>query len=83
MAALAFVDAVVFFAEDTPLKIITRTRPDVLFKGADYRLDQVVGRDFVESYGGKVALIDLVPDASTTRLVVGISSGEPKGAINL
>ena len=83
MASLAFVDAVVFFGEDTPLKIITRTRPDVLFKGADYRLDQVVGRDFVESYGGKVALIELVPDASTTRLVAGIASGEPKRAINL
>jgi len=77
MASLAFVDGVVLFGEDTPLEIITRTRPDVLIKGADYRLDQVVGRDFVESYGGKVALIELVPNSSTTRLVASIASGEP------
>ena len=69
LAGLAFVDAVVLFAEDTPLELIARIRPDVLVKGADYRIDQVVGHDVVESYGGRVVLVDLVPDSSTTRII--------------
>ena len=48
MAGLAFVDAVVLFDEDTPIELIGRVQPDVLVKGADYRIDQVVGRDLVE-----------------------------------
>ncbi len=74
LAALSFVDGVVLFGEDTPLELIMRVKPDILIKGADYRLDQVVGRDFVESYGGKVSLIELVPNSSTSRLVSSIKS---------
>jgi D-beta-D-heptose 7-phosphate kinase / D-beta-D-heptose 1-phosphate adenosyltransferase len=69
LAGLAFVDAVVLFADDTPVELITRIRPDVLVKGADYRVDQVVGHDIVESYGGKVVLVNLIPDSSTTRII--------------
>jgi D-beta-D-heptose 7-phosphate kinase / D-beta-D-heptose 1-phosphate adenosyltransferase len=69
LAGLAFVDAVVLFAEDTPIELIGRIRPDVLVKGADYRIDQVVGREVVESYGGRVALVDLLPDSSTTLII--------------
>jgi len=69
LAGLAFVDAVVLFADDTPLELIARVRPDVLVKGADYRVDEVVGRELVESYGGRVLLVALVPDASTTRII--------------
>jgi D-beta-D-heptose 7-phosphate kinase/D-beta-D-heptose 1-phosphate adenosyltransferase len=76
MAALGFVDAVVIFDEDTPLEMIQATRPDVLIKGADYRLDQVVGRDVVESRGGRVALIQLVPESSTTRIVSRIATAD-------
>lgn len=69
MAALGSVDLVVIFNEDTPLELIQQLRPDVLFKGADYTIATVVGAEFVQSYGGEVALIDLVPQQSTTRLV--------------
>jgi D-beta-D-heptose 7-phosphate kinase / D-beta-D-heptose 1-phosphate adenosyltransferase len=69
LAGLAFVDAVVLFAEDTPLELIKHIRPDILVKGADYRLDQVVGHDIVASYGGKVVLVNLIPDSSTTRII--------------
>jgi D-beta-D-heptose 7-phosphate kinase/D-beta-D-heptose 1-phosphate adenosyltransferase len=69
LAGLAFVDAVVLFADDTPIELIRRIRPDILVKGADYRLDQVVGHDIVASYGGKVVLVNLIPDSSTTRII--------------
>jgi D-beta-D-heptose 7-phosphate kinase / D-beta-D-heptose 1-phosphate adenosyltransferase len=69
LAGLAFVDAVVLFAQDTPIELIGRIRPDVLVKGADYRIDQVVGREVVESYGGRVVLVDLLPDSSTTLII--------------
>ncbi|MGC1523170.1 MAG: D-glycero-beta-D-manno-heptose 1-phosphate adenylyltransferase [Steroidobacteraceae bacterium] len=69
LAALDCIDAVTIFEEDTPLEIIQRVRPQVLVKGADYRIDEVVGREFVEADGGRVALVPLVPDKSTTALV--------------
>jgi D-beta-D-heptose 7-phosphate kinase/D-beta-D-heptose 1-phosphate adenosyltransferase len=69
MAALEFVDAVSVFQEDTPLEILRFVRPDILIKGADYQINQVVGREFVEGYGGRISLIDLVPDSSTSRIV--------------
>ena len=69
LAGLAFVDAVVLFADDTPIELITRIRPDILVKGADYRIDQVVGHEIVESYGGRVVLVDLLPDSSTTLII--------------
>jgi D-beta-D-heptose 7-phosphate kinase/D-beta-D-heptose 1-phosphate adenosyltransferase len=69
LAGLAFVDAVVLFADDTPIELITRIRPDILVKGADYRIDQVVGHEVVESYGGRVVLVDLLPDSSTTLII--------------
>jgi len=69
LAGLAFVDAVVLFADDTPIELIRRIRPDILVKGADYQVDQVVGHDVVASYGGKVVLVNLIPDSSTTRII--------------
>jgi len=69
LAALDCVDAVTVFDEDTPDQAIRAVRPDVLVKGQDYRLGTVVGREFVESYGGKVELLPLVPDRSTSSLV--------------
>ena len=76
LAALSSVDLVVIFNEDTPLELIQELRPDVLIKGADYTVASVVGADFVQSYGGEVALIDLVPQQSTTRLVKQIYSAQ-------
>ncbi|MFZ5789135.1 MAG: D-glycero-beta-D-manno-heptose-7-phosphate kinase [Pseudomonadota bacterium] len=69
LAALASVDLVVIFEEETPLALIEATRPDVLVKGADYRLDQVVGADLVQRNGGQVLLVDLVPGHSTTDTI--------------
>ena len=69
MASLSDVDLVVIFGEDTPQTLIQAVRPDVLIKGADYKRENVVGGDFVESYGGKVVLADVVPSYSTTATV--------------
>ncbi len=69
LAAFAFVDYVVVFDEDTPLNLIRAIRPDILVKGADYSRQTVVGADFVESYGGRVELISLVPGQSTSNLI--------------
>ena len=69
LAALEAVDLVVVFEEDTPLELIRRVRPNVLVKGADYRIDQVVGHEIVEADGGEVVLVDLVPGYSTTNLI--------------
>jgi D-beta-D-heptose 7-phosphate kinase/D-beta-D-heptose 1-phosphate adenosyltransferase len=66
--ALDCVDMVVLFDEDTPLELIKNLRPDVLVKGADYNLEEVVGRAFVESYGGVVRLVPLLEGYSTTGL---------------
>jgi D-beta-D-heptose 7-phosphate kinase/D-beta-D-heptose 1-phosphate adenosyltransferase len=79
LAALACVDGVVVFDEDTPLALLERVRPDVLVKGGDYRIDQVVGQDLVRELGGEVVLVPLVPGHSTTRLVerARTTRGEP------
>jgi D-beta-D-heptose 7-phosphate kinase / D-beta-D-heptose 1-phosphate adenosyltransferase len=69
LAALAFVDAVTIFDEDTPRELLQRVRPHVLVKGGDYHLTEVVGREFVEGTGGRVALVPLTPGKSTTALV--------------
>ena len=69
LAALEAVDLVVVFEEDTPLALIERVRPAVLVKGADYKRDEVVGREVVEAAGGDVLLVELVPGHSTTAIV--------------
>ncbi|MDR2874384.1 MAG: bifunctional D-glycero-beta-D-manno-heptose-7-phosphate kinase/D-glycero-beta-D-manno-heptose 1-phosphate adenylyltransferase HldE [Methylobacillus sp.] len=69
MAALESVDAVVLFDEDTPLNLIRAIRPDVLAKGSDYSEDQVVGGDDVKSWGGRIALVELVPGRSTSNII--------------
>jgi D-beta-D-heptose 7-phosphate kinase/D-beta-D-heptose 1-phosphate adenosyltransferase len=75
LSALECVDLVVCFSEDTPLRLIETIRPDVLVKGSDYTLDQVVGRDVVESYGGGVKLVDLIKGYSTTQITQKVISG--------
>jgi D-beta-D-heptose 7-phosphate kinase / D-beta-D-heptose 1-phosphate adenosyltransferase len=69
LAALAAVDAVVIFGEQTPLDVIVATRPDVIVKGGDYNEDTVVGAKEVKSWGGKVAIVPIVEGHSTTRLI--------------
>ena len=74
LASLASVDLVVLFEEDTPLKLIEAIRPELLVKGADYSRDEVVGGEFVESYGGKVLLADILPGHSTTATIARASA---------
>ncbi len=69
LAALAAVDYVTVFAEDTPAEVIAALLPDVLVKGADWAPDQVVGRETVEAHGGRVELVPVVEGFSTTALV--------------
>lgn len=69
MASLAPVDLVVLFDEDTPFDLIRALRPDVLVKGADYSIDQVVGADLVQGWGGRVLLVELQPGHSTTGTI--------------
>ena len=69
LAALASVDAVVVFDEDTPHEIITLIQPDILVKGADWGENEIVGRDTVEARGGKVVRIPLAEGYSTTRII--------------
>lgn len=69
LAALQFVDYVVLFDEDTPIELIKSIKPDILAKGNDYDISNIVGAEIVLSNGGKVETIDLVPGFSTSRLI--------------
>jgi rfaE bifunctional protein nucleotidyltransferase chain/domain len=69
LAALAAVDAVVVFDEDTPHEIIGLIQPDILVKGADWGANAIVGRDIVEARGGKVVRIALAEGYSTTAIL--------------
>lgn len=72
LAGLECIDYLMVFGEDTPHRLIETLRPDVLAKGDDYRLDEVVGREVVEKYGGRVELLPVTPGVSTTRIVHSI-----------
>jgi D-beta-D-heptose 7-phosphate kinase/D-beta-D-heptose 1-phosphate adenosyltransferase len=69
MAALLMVDAVILFEEDTPLNLINAIRPDVLVKGGDYTLEQIVGAKEVIETGGRVVINPIVPGFSTTSII--------------
>lgn len=75
LSGLACVDAVVLFNEDTPMELIQVIRPDVLVKGGDYKIDSVVGADFVMSLGGKVEIIPLTEGFSTSKTLEKIKKG--------
>ncbi len=69
MAALAFVDAVILFDDPTPLQVIEQIKPDILVKGDDYTVENIVGSDFVLQKGGCVQTIPLVKGFSTSSLI--------------
>lgn len=69
LAALKYVDAVTLFNEPTPENLIRLVRPDVLVKGRDYKIEEVAGAEFVQSYGGEVVLADLAAGCSTTDMI--------------
>ena len=76
LAALEFVDAVIFFEEDTPYNLIKFVQPDVLVKGKDYKAEDIVGYDIVINNGGKVETIDLVAGFSTTNVIKSLKGTE-------
>jgi rfaE bifunctional protein nucleotidyltransferase chain/domain len=69
LAALGFVDAVILFGEETPHQLICKLLPDILVKGSDYKVDNIVGAKEVISNGGEVKTIDLVQGYSTTGII--------------
>ncbi|MBF9253154.1 D-glycero-beta-D-manno-heptose 1-phosphate adenylyltransferase [Pontibacter sp. 172403-2] len=69
MASLLFIDAVVLFDEDTPLELIKAVQPDILVKGDDYAVTQIVGHEVVTARGGEVKTVPLVKGYSTTNIV--------------
>jgi D-beta-D-heptose 7-phosphate kinase/D-beta-D-heptose 1-phosphate adenosyltransferase len=86
LSALECVDHVILFNDDTPLRLLEAIRPDVLVKGSEYRDGTVVGRELVESYGGRVELVEQLPGISTTALferLRGESDGSASGGLRL
>ena len=69
LASLLMVDAVIIFEEDTPLELIKSIMPDVLVKGGDYTIDQIVGAREVIAHGGRVVINPLVPGFSTSAII--------------
>jgi len=74
MAALQFIDLVVFFDEDTPYELIKALQPDILVKGSDYNAEEIVGYDILMAKGGKVETIDFVEGFSTSSIVEKIKT---------
>ena len=72
-----FVDMIVLFDEDTPMRLIEAIRPDVIVKGGDYVPETVVGADLIESYGGRVAICPRLEGLSTTDIVRKIQDVRP------
>ncbi|MBX3388851.1 MAG: D-glycero-beta-D-manno-heptose 1-phosphate adenylyltransferase [Phycisphaeraceae bacterium] len=77
LSSLGSVGSVVFFGDDTPIKLIEAIKPDVLVKGGDYTKNKVVGHEIVEKQGGRVVLIDLVEGRSTTNTIKKMQSSKP------
>jgi D-beta-D-heptose 7-phosphate kinase/D-beta-D-heptose 1-phosphate adenosyltransferase len=80
VSALACVDLTVVFDDDTPLRLIEAVAPDVLVKGADWAEDAIVGREFVESRGGRVVRVEVREGLSTSAIIDRIVSG--RGALD-
>jgi len=76
MASFEFVDAVILFDEDTPYELIKAIQPNVLVKGGDYKLEDVVGRDVVQQNKGRVELVHYLEGISTTNMINRIKTGK-------
>ncbi len=74
LASLRFVDAVVLFDQETPYELIKLIQPDILIKGEDYKVEEIVGQDIVQAHGGKVITIELTEGYSTSSVIERILS---------
>ena len=72
LSSISFVDLIILFSQQTPMKIIKAIKPDVLTKGADYSMDEVVGQKEVIRLGGRVILIPLIKNLSSSSLIKDI-----------
>ena len=75
LAALSFVDAVVLFSEQTPLNLIAEIKPDILAKGGDYKITEIVGHEVMQQNGGEVITIPLTEGFSSTNIIDKIQNG--------
>lgn len=73
LAALDFTDAIVIFSDETPLHLITNLKPDILVKGSDYTISEIIGAQEVIAHGGRVETIDLVEGYSTTNILTKLN----------
>ena len=71
--SIKIVDEVIIFNEENPLKLIKKLKPSILVKGADYTKEQVVGGEFVESYGGEIKLVKLTKGKSSSKIINKLS----------
>jgi len=69
LIVLEYVDLVIIFEEDTPIQLIKTLKPNVIVKGSDYKLEEVVGYELVKSWGGKVVLVPLLDGISTSKII--------------
>ena len=75
LSSFEFVDRIVLFNEDTPIKLIKKLKPHFLFKGDDYTLNEVVGKNEMEKWNGEVILIKCTRNKSTSRIIERIKNG--------
>ena len=75
LAALTFVDAVILFSEETPYHLISEIKPDILAKGGDYKIQEIVGHDVVQQNGGKVILVPFVDGYSSSNIIDKFKKG--------
>lgn len=69
LSALRAIDLIISFEEDTPLQLIKNLKPDVIVKGGDYSIDEMIGKEFVEAYGGEVKVLDFKKGYSTSLII--------------
>jgi|TARA_B110000263_G_scaffold146732_1_gene127277 rfaE bifunctional protein nucleotidyltransferase chain/domain len=75
LAAFSFVDAIVLFSEQTPINLIAEIKPDILAKGGDYEIQEIVGHNIVQGNGGEVITIPLTEGFSSTNIIDKIQNG--------
>ena len=73
LSSLSTVDLVIFFEDDTPLKLIQLLMPDILVKGSDYKIEEIIGGDLVKKNGGEILLANIEPGYSTTKTIARMS----------